>query len=99
MIKSSLGKMDKGTLAVSHPQPKIPVLPPCPRHLFIVSADFFPQLLSEQSTSIDEISPNQRQQVELLDVPPASSLPEIFWISVNYSYTYVVLQQGHSFIQ
>src|SRR6266404_5915308 len=58
MIESNLSKMDKGTLAVSHPQPKIPVLPPCPRHLFIISANLFPELLSKESTSIDEISPN-----------------------------------------
>src|SRR5438067_12571871 len=92
MIESNLCKIDKGTLAVSHPQPKIPVLPPCPRHLFIVSANLFPKLLSEQSTSIDEISTDQRQQVELLHVAPASSLAEIFSVSVNYSQTNVLLQ-------
>src|SRR5881628_3335366 len=58
MIESNLSKMDKGTLAVGHPQPKIPVLPPCPRHLFIVSANVFPQFPSKKSTSIDEISPD-----------------------------------------
>src|SRR6266496_4740304 len=83
MIESNLSKMDKGTLAVSHPQPKIPVLPPCPRHLFIVSANPFPEFLSEESTSIDKISPDHRQQVELVYVAPASSLAEIFSISVN----------------
>ena len=56
VIKSDLRKVEKRTAMGSNSQPKIPVLHPHRRHVLIISANFFPQALSIDSTGIYDVN-------------------------------------------
>src|SRR5437763_13885585 len=60
IIKSNIRKVKKRTTMSSDPQPKIPILPSHADHLLVIPTDFFPYLLSVQSTGIYEVCSDQR---------------------------------------